>query len=49
MNAHTGLDCCDRKADLDRLICRMVAHDSYGAIASAGTDEVHDGKERDDI
>ena len=49
MNSRTGLDCCNRKADLDRLICRMVAHDSYGATASTGNDEVHDSEERDDV
>jgi hypothetical protein len=25
------LQCCAREAELDRLICRMAVHESYGA------------------
>lgn len=42
MNSPTKLECCDREAELDRLICRLVAHGSYGASAA-----VHAGDDRD--
>ncbi len=44
MSTNTKLECCDREAELDRLICRMVAHGSYGASAAAhaGADHVTD-------
>jgi hypothetical protein len=31
MNEFADGQCCTREAELDRLICRMAAHESYGA------------------
>ncbi len=35
MNTDAELGDCSREAELDRLICRMAAHGSYGASAAA--------------
>ncbi len=35
MTADTEFGCCNREAELDRLICRMAAHGAYGASAAA--------------
>ena len=42
MNTHIKLECCDSKAELDRLICRLVAHGSYGASAAAHASDDQD-------
>ena len=38
MTTHAAFDCCARQAELDRLICRLAAHDSYSTIMPAAAD-----------
>ncbi len=45
MNADTEFGCCSREAELDRLICRMAAHGSYGASSAAHS---RDDRDADD-
>lgn len=49
MNTRAELADCSRQAELDRLICRLAAHGSYGASAAArdrdGRPAVADGDE----
>ncbi len=52
MNTHAELESCVGEAELDRLICRLAAHGSYGASAAArardqgDADEGADGDDR---
>ncbi len=35
MNELAEIRCCSRDTEIDRLVCRMAAHDSYGANPAA--------------
>ena len=48
MNTHSKLESCDRETELDRLICRLVAHGSYGASAAAHANGDRDADDGDD-
>ncbi len=36
MSEPAEIQCCSRDTEIDRLVCRMAAHDSYGASPAAG-------------
>lgn len=40
MSELAEIQCCSRDTEIDRLICRIAAHDSYGASPAAG--DCHD-------
>lgn len=49
MNTHADFESCSGETELDRLICGMAAHGSYGAssVAHACVDrDVDDGNDR---
>ena len=49
MNAHSECGCRIEETDLDRLICRMSAHDAYGARPAATVCVVETVDDGDDL
>ncbi len=45
MNTRAELESCTGEAELDRLICRMAAHGSYGASAAAHARDDRDAEQ----
>lgn len=48
MTTHAQREPCFGEAELDRLICRMAAHGSYGASAAARAREEGDAEQEND-
>ncbi len=48
MNSHAEFESCPGEAELDRLICRMAAHGSYGASSAAHAGDDRDADDGDD-